>query len=306
MVVAGLSSGLTYHFTKDTTPSPPQVSPQAETRAEIVPPTSYPKDIVEPEVEPEGDLVTGPVFPEARLQPEQAEPEQVQPERVEPKTIARIAIIIDDLGNRISVADQILDLPAPVTLSILPYQRHSIEIARRSRSKDREVLLHLPMEPYRYPDQNPGEGTLLIQYPPNELKERTGRNLEAVPHIVGVNNHMGSKFTEQKGPMEIVMGEIKERNLFFVDSRTTSRTTGWEVARSAGVKVAERDVFLDNEPTEEYVENQMRILARKALKKGWAIGIGHPHQVTLSVIRKTIPDFTQQGIQIVPVSQLVN
>jgi polysaccharide deacetylase 2 family uncharacterized protein YibQ len=302
LVVAGVSSGLTYHLTRDETPVSEPLSNQPATR-EILPHPVLEREDSATAVE---GSVSEPVGPLVRLEPDPVLPEPAFSPSAIPEPAARIAIIIDDLGNRLSVAGQILDLPAPVTLSVLPYQSHSEEIARMSFSRNREVLLHLPMEPKEYPHQNPGEGTLLTRFLPDELKEKTWRNLEAVPHVVGVNNHMGSKFTEEEGPMEIVMKQIKVKNLFFVDSRTTSRSKGPSVARSMGVKTAARDVFLDNEPTEEYVGNQMETLVRMALDRGWAIGIGHPNRATLTVLRKQIPELDKRGIRIVPVSQLVN
>jgi polysaccharide deacetylase 2 family uncharacterized protein YibQ len=219
---------------------------------------------------------------------------------------ARVAIVIDDLGYDGRLARRFLQIDAPLSFSVLPNGTFSKSIARRVRQAGHELLLHLPMEPKGYPEVNPGIGALLTEMTDEELVAELNKNLDALPYIKGVNNHMGSEFCENKEKLRLVMGELKNRGLFFVDSRTTSRTQAYRVAQEEEVPSAERNVFLDNIQTPQAVRRQLKRLIQLAKLKGEAIGIAHPHEVTLKVLKEDIPKLSSNGVELVPVSQLVH
>ena len=216
----------------------------------------------------------------------------------------RVAIIVDDLGRDLTTAKILIGLEQPVTLSILPGEAHAREVARMAGAARREVLLHAPMEPQGYPAVNPGSDALLVSNSDPEIRTKLGRLLEKIPEAVGTNNHMGSRFTEDRRGMTAVMVLLRERGLFFVDSLTTGRSVGRETAEEQGVAVLQRDVFLDNTPDVEEIARQLQHLADQAFRKGQAIGICHPYPETLEALQRELPRLAEEGIRFVPVSML--
>ena len=169
-------------------------------------------------------------------------------------------------------------------------------------------MLHLPMEPKGYParDKDPGKGAILMSTPRREIAKIVAQDLSGIPYVQGVNNHTGSRLTEDKEMMSLILKELKKRNLFFVDSKTSDESVAYKEARRLGLRCGERDVFLDNELDLNYIKGQIRLLARIALKEGQAIGIGHPHFLTARAIKETIPELENQGIEFVLVSELLD
>ncbi len=218
---------------------------------------------------------------------------------------ARVAILIDDMGGNLNRLKEILELDSPITIAVLPHLRHSREVSRIAEMSGRDVLLHLPMEPRNLVMNHPGPGVLLTDMAGAEIRKTVVEDLGFVPEAVGVNNHMGSRFTEDEPGMRQVFSILKERGLFFVDSRTTSASQGRRLARKIGVPSAERDVFLDNKRDAKYIDGQIDTLVRIAMKEGTAIAIGHPYPETLAALREMVPDLKERGIEVVPVSQLV-
>jgi polysaccharide deacetylase 2 family uncharacterized protein YibQ len=218
----------------------------------------------------------------------------------------RIAIVVDDLGIDKRIAEELLSLDAPLTFSILPMQTHSRRIAKKAHAEGREVILHLPLEPRGFPLKDPGAGALFVAMSDRELVRQLRKDLDAVPYIAGVNNHMGSRFMEHDAKVRLVLEELKGRGLFFLDSRTTSNSTGYRIARSLALRTGERDVFLDNETGVKDITAQMEGLIRTARKDGKAIGICHPYPATVTVLKKMIPRIKAQGIEIVPLSQVLD
>ena len=217
----------------------------------------------------------------------------------------RAAIVIDDLGQKLSSLEQLAALEIPLSIAIIPglpaSDRTVIEAARRGI----ETLLHQPMEPREEGGMNPGEGVLLTSMSAEALRERVRAGLAAVPGAVGVNNHMGSRFTEDAAGLAALMTEIKAHNLFWLDSRTTAQTHGVEAARAAGVPSVERDVFLDAQVDPESIRLQVRKLIETARSRGSAVGIGHPHAETIAVLRELRAELLASGVTLVPVSELV-
>ena len=218
--------------------------------------------------------------------------------------IRRAAIIIDDLGQDLGAARQLLQLDYPLTFSVMPNLPYSTEIAEEAYRAGREVMLHLPMQP------EPGSATKVS---PDELKVgMTGfavrRTLESdfvsVPHAAGVNNHMGSRATADPELMAEVVQVLSERHLYFVDSRTTPDTVALEVARRMHLPAFYRSVFLDDTETTTYTLGQLRELRRVVQEQGVAIAIGHPHPTTLSALAQFLPELEGDDIQLLPASRI--
>ena len=218
---------------------------------------------------------------------------------------ARIAIVIDDLGQDRRIAMEFLDLDIPLSFSIFPFAPFSQDIAREATQRGRDVLLHLPMEPREYPGRNPGKGVLLTTMDKERLLAQLEKDLSAVPYVKGVNNHMGSRFTEDPDLMRLVLEDLKKRNLFFLDSLTTNHSAGLKVSRELGVKAMQRNVFLDNDRDTAKIKARIHELIRIARKNGGAIGIGHPHPETIQAIREVLPSFKENRIELIPVSSLL-
>jgi len=216
----------------------------------------------------------------------------------------KIAIVIDDIGYDLWSANELLGMDVPITLSILPHCPYSTEVAERAHRAGREFILHLPMEPSDYPEKNPGEGALLTCMSNNELRHRLEENLKSVPHVSGVNNHMGSRFMADEKKLEVVMKKLKEKNLFFVDSYTTRNTKGQKIAKKIGLKFAGRDVFIDN--NSDFTDTLGTLEKAIDRRDHWQtlIIIGHPYKSTILAIKEAIPQFKAKGIEIVPLSDL--
>jgi polysaccharide deacetylase 2 family uncharacterized protein YibQ len=216
----------------------------------------------------------------------------------------KIAIIIDDIGYDQDLARRLLAMDAQITFSVLPHSPHGAEFADEADRAEREILLHLPMEPVEYPEVDPGPGALFTYMDTDALLHCLEENLHSVPHVKGVNNHMGSRFTGNGAKLNPVFTALKKENLFFVDSLTTRASQCRASARLVRLPFAERDVFLDHEQSAGFVRRQTRELVRLARLRGSAIGIGHPHLVTVDTLAALLPEVAQAA-DIVPVSRLV-
>ena len=223
-----------------------------------------------------------------------------------PKTIPRVAIVIDDVGYDGKLAKQFLQIEGALSFSVLPRSTYSKSISRRVHAAGRDLLLHLPMEPKGYPEVNPGVGALLTEMTDVEIVQTLRKNLDSLSNVKGVNNHMGSKFCESEQKLIPVMKELKRRGLFFLDSRTTTGTRAYAVAQEFNVPAAERNVFLDNIQNPQAIRGQLKRLIQLARLKGGSIGIAHPHEATLEVLRAEIPKLPAKGVELVPVSQLLH
>lgn len=216
-----------------------------------------------------------------------------------------VAIIVDDLGRGTRTARQLLAIKQPVTFAILPIEAQAAEVARMAHAAGREVMLHVPMEPRGFPVVDPGDDALLVNLPPAALHARLAALLGGVPHVAGINNHMGSRFTEDEGSMTVVMAVLRERGMYFVDSLTSGNSVGTATARQAGVPSLRRDVFLDNVPEVAAIAREIRRLAAKAARNGSAVGICHPYPETITALRQELPALASQGVKFVPVSTLL-
>jgi polysaccharide deacetylase 2 family uncharacterized protein YibQ len=219
--------------------------------------------------------------------------------------LGKAAIVIDDLGIDLAMAKALLAIPLPLTFSVMPQQRHSQEIARLAHAQGRGVLVHMPMEPHGYPQVNPGPGALLLSMSGPKLLEAVNTALADVPFADGVNNHMGSTFTEQIEPMKLVLSELHKRGLFFLDSYTTPQSVACSAAAQLHVPCGRRDIFLDHEVHEDFVRSQLPRLIREAKIQGSAVAIGHPHAATLNVLAQEAGRFSKERVAIVSLRELL-
>jgi polysaccharide deacetylase 2 family uncharacterized protein YibQ len=217
----------------------------------------------------------------------------------------KVAIVIDDLGKENHISQELLHWDVPLTFSVLPFMLHSKSIALEAHRQGKEVILHLPMEPQGYPKIQPGEGALLEEMDEERLLRQLSKDIEAIPYIKGVSNHMGSRLMEDPEKMRIILSELKRRELFFLDSRTTPQTVGLQTANSLGLRAMERSLFLDHSQNEDDVRKQLERLIHLSLSKGKAIGIGHPHPSTIKSLKEMIPKIQEKGIDIVPLSAVM-
>jgi polysaccharide deacetylase 2 family uncharacterized protein YibQ len=217
---------------------------------------------------------------------------------------AKLALIIDDLGNHRMAGQAALALPGPLTYSFLPHTPHAWQLATQAHASDKQVMLHLPMES----DQGMalGKGGLTLQMSQAVLQHTLREALASIPYVAGINNHMGSRLTRDPTAMRWLMSALQGSHLFFVDSRTTDQTVAEMVARKNLIKTARRDVFLDNLRDAAYIRGQFRKLIELARLNGWAIGIGHPYTETVAVLAEELPLLPVKGVELVPVSELTN
>jgi hypothetical protein len=212
-----------------------------------------------------------------------------------------VAIIIDDIGNSRSSVEELIKIDAPLTFAILPFCPYSNSSAEEIHRARREIILHLPMEPLSYPRANPGKGTLLVQMNKDELIRQFEQDIDAVPYITGINNHMGSRFMTDEESLKIIMGGISKRHLFFIDSRTTSDSKGEKVARMTGLPCLSRKIFIDN--SQDY-NATLNILLNLASGNDPILVIGHPYHSTVLALKDALPRLKRSGVEIVSVSDL--
>ncbi|MBW2622305.1 MAG: divergent polysaccharide deacetylase family protein [Deltaproteobacteria bacterium] len=239
------------------------------------------------------------------LAPEKASLPPVSPVPAIEGRKPKVAIVIDDLGQDMRLARCFLKIDAPIAFAILPFQPHSERLAREVHEAGQVVMLHLPMEPKSYPGVNPGPGALFRTMDRSQIEEAVYKAIAEVPYISGVNNHMGSSFTEDSERMRWVLETLQKQGLFFLDSRTSARTKSNHLAGDVGIKIAERSVFLDNVLEEEAIRVQLRRLVTLARQKGQAIAIGHPYNVTCRVLTDEFNYLTSK-VELVPVTSLVH
>lgn len=218
---------------------------------------------------------------------------------------ARLAIILDDLGNDRGAAQAIFAMPYPLTISVLPNHPHSAEIAQEARRRGFQVMLHLPMESMG--NERPEAQELRPGMSEGDVSTLVDDFLQAVPDVAGVNNHQGSQSTADAALMDELMPVLREHSLFYVDSRTTAATVAYDTAQRFGVRSGFRNVpFLDDVAEVSAVRKQLLLALRDARKKGDAIAIGHPHPATLQALRDVLPKAKLQGVRLVFASEVVH
>jgi polysaccharide deacetylase 2 family uncharacterized protein YibQ len=219
------------------------------------------------------------------------------------KKLALAAIIIDDMGMDMDIARRLSSIDEDLTFSIMPFQAHTQGVADLLHAKGKEILLHMPMEGAN--GKNPGQGAIYRDMNTEQALTLLKDAMNVVPHIVGVNNHMGSEVTQNDELMRSLLAFIKEKDLFFIDSVTSGRSVCGEVASELHIPFEARDVFLDNEQNYAYVAGQIEVLISVAKRHGKAIAICHPHPVTVQVLADKVPGLKARGVAVVRVSELV-
>jgi len=216
----------------------------------------------------------------------------------------RVAIIVDDLGARRDVFDPLRDIRRPLTIAVLPGLPLSEWTAREAAQAGMEVILDLPMEPYRFPEVDPGPGALLMTMSPQELQAQVGAHLASVPGAVGVTNHMGSRMTEDRARMRTVLEVLAGRRLFLVDGLSSNLSLAYDEAKALGLRAGRRQIVVDHKGGEAGDRVQWDEVAWWAERRGEVIVIAHGHPLTARLLREYVPRWEARGIRLVPVSQL--
>lgn len=214
----------------------------------------------------------------------------------QPLWAAELLLILDDLGNNKVLGERALALPAPINLAFLPHTPQAKEQAEQAFKLGHGVMLHAPMESAHHNDLGPGG--LHPDMNEQAFKSSLAQSLAAIPHVQGVNNHMGSFLTTQPQPMRWVMETLETEGLFFVDSLTSAQSVGFQTARKAGIPSLRRDVFLDNDTNDQALLMQYQEALKKAKQRGYAVLIGHPYPNTLDFLAKHLPKLPEQGIKL--------
>jgi uncharacterized protein len=217
---------------------------------------------------------------------------------------ARIVLIIDDMGYSTDLGSRALQLPGAITYSFLPFTPAAVQLANAANAKGKEVMLHAPMAAQR--GNRLGPGALTPDMGLVEFHAVTQNIIASVPHVRGVNNHMGSELTGQVEPMQWLMADLSQHGLYFVDSRTNPYSVAQKVAAISGIPHLRRDVFLDDDNTPGHIAQQFQLLLARARSQGLAVGIGHPRPATLAMLEKMLPAaLAQPDIKLVPASKAV-
>jgi polysaccharide deacetylase 2 family uncharacterized protein YibQ len=220
--------------------------------------------------------------------------------------VPEVAIILDDAGGRGPDYKEIFSIKEPLTISVLPNLQESEAVALSALTSGKEVMLHLPMETYKDSYDRHDGSMITTNMSNDDIEKLVNSNIAAVFGASGVNNHMGSKATEDKRVMDEVLKVIKEKNLYFVDSRTSKKSVAFDEARKMKVKSAENNVFLDVEAKEEKIKNKLGELILKARKFGYAVGIAHvTRPVTIATLKELMPYYEKNGIKFVFASEVV-
>jgi len=217
----------------------------------------------------------------------------------------RLAFIIDDMGYNPDKLREMMAAGRPMTFSILPGAPHAREVALMAHQQGSEVMLHLPMEPKRGEQYSLEKDTVSAGMKPERVQSILREALKRVPHVRGVNNHMGSRATEDPGVMQTLMENLGKEGLYFIDSQTSPHSLGLKTARRAGVSCGRNDQFIDHEKNLPAIKEAIRTAIKKAKREGKAVAIGHPHSLTALAIQEMLPEIEKEGIQLVFASEVV-
>jgi polysaccharide deacetylase 2 family uncharacterized protein YibQ len=216
----------------------------------------------------------------------------------------KVVIIIDDMGMSHKHSMDMINMDAPLTLAFLPYAPNLETMTQKARARGHELMIHMPMEPMK-PGMDLGSISLLSSMDEAQMLEQLNKAFNSFEGYVGINNHMGSRLTQNEDAMRVVMKALAQRGLLFVDSKTINSSIAARVAAGYGLDHAERDVFLDHHETDEFVASALAQLEVIARRKGYAIAIGHPKAVTVNGLKKWLPTLEAKGLTLVPVSAVV-
>jgi len=254
-----------------------------------------------------GRGLAGPASPRAiapAAPPPRSAPLEAAP-AAPPPGAPRIAIIVDDLGGRRDVFDVLREIRRPLTVAVLPALPLSASMARDAARAGMEVLLDVPMEPYRYPELDPGPGILLTSMSPAQIRHAVGGQLETVAPAVGVINRMGSRLTEDSSRMRAMLEVLAARRLFLIDAYTSSQSAAYDEARIAGVRAARRHLLIDHASGEAGDRAQWDRVAGWAERRGEVVVVAHGHPLTVRLLKEYVPRWEARGLRLVPVSAVV-
>ena len=221
----------------------------------------------------------------------------------EQRRTGNIAIVIDGFAEDDPIATHFCAIPQPLTFSILPRPSQAHALAKRMRANGHEVLVHLPMEPQG--EASLGANAILVGLDDGEIRRRVRLALQRVPHARGINNHMGSKATADKRVMRLVLSELKDRNLLFLDSRTAASSVAYQLAVDMNLRAFSRDLFIDEVADAQTIQGKLWELAAISAQSGQAIGVGHNRRETLIALLAALPQLERRGFRFVPVSRLL-
>jgi len=247
-------------------------------------------------------------IPNENIKPVETPPvTPVKPVTVEriPGTGGKIAIILDDWGQSIANCVYLREIPEPLAISILPGLRHTKDVANCAKSNHKLTMLHLPLEAQHNYDFYPPNYIIKTSMSPALVTKLVDDDLSQLPSIEGVNNHMGSKATEDKSLMTLILKKLKTRDLFFIDSMTAHHTVCAAIADDLDLKFGKRDIFLDNVMNRDAIIKQFVALAQRARHHGYAVAIGHDRHLTMQVLKDEIPWLEKQGFKIVSIKDLL-
>ena len=216
--------------------------------------------------------------------------------------LPKVAIVIDDLGPNKKAAKAVLSINAPITLSILPQEVYSAWVAEEGHRLGHDVIGHIPLQAKS--SLKLGNGGLYLKMTKREIINTLKKNLDSIPHLKGKSTHMGSAFTENRRVMNIIISELKKHDLLFLDSFTTAKSVGLEIAKSENVRALRRDVFLDDSNDPAAIKAQWKRLMKIVSKKGFAVAQGHPRKNTIAFLKKILPD--NKDVKVVPLTELVS
>lgn len=250
-----------------------------------------------PVIPPQSTSVKKPVTPPVKVVKPQVVPEE--------KGHGQLTIVLDDWGYNKTHCKNLQAIQVPLGVAILPELPYSMDVLRCSIAAGKEPMLHLPMEPRTNKDKYPRGYIVTTEMSPKEAKKILVKRLNDFKGIVGVNNHMGSKATEDMSLMTMVLTEVKRRGLFFVDSFTSEQSVCGQAAKTLKMRIGRRDVFLDNRNERAAIEKQFALAGRIAKKDGHALIIGHDRELTLKIIKEQTEKMLAQGFEFIPVKDYI-
>ena len=255
-----------------------------------------------PQQPPEDERIAPEPDPERERDPEVAPPGLMPWAIPRPAEPARLYFVLDDAGASLEELEPFLELGFPFTVAVLPHLARSREVAEVAAEAGLELMLHQPMEALN--DADPGPGAIELGQNGDDVRAILERNLSSLPRVVGVNNHMGSRVTQDEDTMQAVLEELHQRGLFFLDSRTTHLSAAPRVAAELGIPFMERDVFLDHDPQREAIEAALHQALTVAETQGHAVMIGHVMVSELAeVFEEIYPQLVEHGYRFEPLSQ---
>lgn len=251
------------------------------------------------------EKIPQPIKPKAIEKPKLLEITKEPEKKIEPQAITgKIAIVLDDWGYNKNHLKQLEEIEGPLTIAVLPNLAFSKAVCYKASELNKEVILHLPLEPKNEAEDRLEKNTILTTMPKEQIINILNSDFKSTPGLKGINNHMGSKATEDEHLMRIIFIELKKHGFYFLDSYT-SKTICKNLSGSIGIPYIQRHIFLDNDNDYDKIKLQLERLAMIAKQQGYAVGIGHDRLKTLQVLKEQIPQLKKQGFKFVYVSELL-